>query len=347
MKKILYYLNQFYGQIGGEEKADQPPLFTEAAVGPAAAVQAQIKDVAEVVGTIICGDNYFADNQNEALAFVYKQVESVKPDLLIAGPGFNAGRYGLACGCVCDAVQNQFHIPAITGLFPENPGAEMFKKTVYIIETGNNAASMRKAMPLIISLAKKILNGEPIGFPEEEGYIPQGYRVNVRMQECGAVRGVNMLLKKMRGEKFETELPMPVFDKVKPAPAVHDLKSAKIALITSGGIVPFGNPDHIESANATKFAEYDISQLEDLTSETHMTVHGGYDPVYATADPDRVLPVDAMKLLEKEHAFGELYDHYFATVGNATAVANAKKFAIEVAQRMKLLGIQAAILTSN
>ena len=60
-----------------------------------------------------------------------------------------------------------------------------------------------------------------------------------------------------------------------------------------------------------------------------------------------MLPVDAMKLLEKEHAFGELYDHYFATVGNATAVANAKKFAIEVAQRMKLLGIQAAILTSN
>ena len=25
MKKIVYYVNQFYGQIGGEEAADQTP----------------------------------------------------------------------------------------------------------------------------------------------------------------------------------------------------------------------------------------------------------------------------------------------------------------------------------
>ena len=26
MKKIVYYVNQFYGQIGGEEAADQTPI---------------------------------------------------------------------------------------------------------------------------------------------------------------------------------------------------------------------------------------------------------------------------------------------------------------------------------
>ena len=29
MKKIVYYVNQFYGQIGGEEAADQTPIVKE------------------------------------------------------------------------------------------------------------------------------------------------------------------------------------------------------------------------------------------------------------------------------------------------------------------------------
>ena len=156
-----------------------------------------------------------------------------------------------------------------------------------------------------------------------------------------------MLMKKMRGEPFVTELPMPVFDRVKPAPAVKDLSKAKIALITSGGIVPQGNPDRIESANASKFGIYDIAGLNDLTGEQFMTVHGGYDPVYATEDPDRVLPLDALREIEAEGVIGKLHDQYYATVGNTTAVSSAKKYAEEIARDMLQKGIQAAILTSN
>ena len=32
MKKIVYYVNQFYGQIGGEEAADQTPIVKEGSV---------------------------------------------------------------------------------------------------------------------------------------------------------------------------------------------------------------------------------------------------------------------------------------------------------------------------
>ena len=38
MKKIVYYVNQFYGQIGGEEAADQTPIVKEGSVGPAAEI---------------------------------------------------------------------------------------------------------------------------------------------------------------------------------------------------------------------------------------------------------------------------------------------------------------------
>ena len=43
MKKIVYYVNQFYGQIGGEEAADQTPIVKEGSVGPAVAMQEALK----------------------------------------------------------------------------------------------------------------------------------------------------------------------------------------------------------------------------------------------------------------------------------------------------------------
>lgn len=347
MKRAVHYLNQFYGQIGGEDFAGQTPLLKESFVGPGMALNAAFNGEIEIVNTIICGDNYFADHQEDALSEILSMVEQVKPDILIAGPGFNAGRYGLACGTVCDAVKAKFNIPVITALYPENPGAEMFKKTVYIVETPISAAGMRKVIPVMAKLALKLAKGEEIGFPEEEGYIPQGFRVNVHTEKNGAERGVDMLIKKLRGEPFVTELPMPVFDRVPPAPAVKDIKHATIALVTSGGIVPKGNPDRIESANASRFGIYSIAGLDRMSPDKFITVHGGYDPVYATEDPDRVVPLDAMRELEKEGAFGKLFDFYYATVGNTTAVSSAKKYAEAIAHELLKHNVQAAILTSN
>ena len=97
---------------------------------------------------------------------------------------------------------------------------------------------------------------------------------------------------------------MPDFDRVDPNPAVKDLAHAKIALVTSGGIVPKGNPDHIESSSASHYGEYDITGVTDLTEDTYETAHGGYDPVYANEDADRVLPVDVLRDMEKEGIIG-------------------------------------------
>lgn len=347
MKRIVHYINQFYGQIGGEEKADLKPLLKEGPVGPGLALGTTIGEDGEIVATIICGDNYFADNQDDALTEILDMMAQYAPDMVIAGPGFNAGRYGLACGAVCDAAKKRFNIPVVTALYPENPGAEMYHKTVYILETPISAAGMKKVASAMGKFIGKLLRGDEIGFPEEEGYIPQGFRVNFHTEKNGAERGVDMLMKKMRGEPFVTELPMPVFDRVPPAPAVTDLSQIKIALVTSGGIVPKGNPDHIESANASRFGMYDITGIDDLTSDAFMTVHGGYDPVYATEDPDRVLPLDALREIEREGGIGELNNYFYSTVGNTTAVSSAKKFATEIAGDMIRNGIRAAILTSN
>jgi len=156
-----------------------------------------------------------------------------------------------------------------------------------------------------------------------------------------------MLIAKLNGQPFETEYPMPDFDRVTPNPAVKDISKAKIALVTSGGIVPKGNPDSIEASSATKYGKYDIEGVYDLTSDKYQTAHGGYDPVYANEDPDRVLPVDVLRDLEKEGAIGQLHRYFYSTVGNGTSVANAKGFASEFAKELKADGVDAVILTST
>lgn len=345
--KVVHYINQFFAGIGGEEKADYKPEVREEIVGPGMALNAGFKGEAEIVATIICGDSYFGENIEEAKAEVLEMVKRYNPDLFIAGPAFNAGRYGVACGTIADAVQNELGIPVLTGMYIENPGADMYKKSVYIVSTRNSAAGMRDAVKKMVPLALKMAKGEEIGSPEEENYISRGIRKNFFDDKRGSERAVDMIIKKLKGEEFVTEFPMPDFDRVDPQPAIKDISKATIAIVTSGGIVPKGNPDHIESSSASKFGKYDIEGLDDLTGETHETAHGGHDPVYANEDPDRVIPVDTLRELEKEGKIGKLHRYYYSTVGNGTAVASAKAFAAEIGKELVADGVDAVILTST
>lgn len=345
--RVVHYINQFFAGIGGEEKADYKPELREGFVGPGMALNGAFKGEAEIVNTIICGDSYFNENLKEAKTTILEMVKDINPDLFVAGPAFNAGRYGTACGTIAKLVEEELNIPVVTAMYIENPGADMYKKDMYIVATGNSAANMRKAIPSLAKLALKIAKKEEIGSPEVEGYIPRGVRKNLFLEERGANRAVDMLVKKLKGEEYVTEYPMPDFDNVDPCPAVKDMSKAKIAIVTSGGIVPKGNPDRIESSSASKYGKYDIEGLADLTAETHETAHGGYDPVYANEDSDRVIPVDVLRDLEKEGVIGELHRYFYTTTGNGTSVANSKAFAAEFAQELKNDGVDAVILTST
>ena len=343
--RVVHYINQFFANIGGEEMAHVAPELREGIVGPGLAFNTAWKGEAEIVKTIVCGDSYFAEHEKEAKEQVLAWVKAEKPDLFIAGPAFNAGRYGYACATICAAVQEE-GIPVLTGMYEENPGADL-KNKVLMVATANSAAGMRKAAPAMAKLALKIMKGEKLGASCEEGYMPNGIRVNFFEKERGAKRAVDMLVKKLNGQPFVTEYPMPSFDRVAPNPAVKDLSKARIALCTSGGIVPKGNPDHIESSSASHYGEYDIEGVETLTSEGWETAHGGYDPVYANDEPNRVLPVDVLRQMEKEGKIGKLHRYFYTTVGNGTAVASSKAFAAEYAQKLLRDGVHAVIMTST
>lgn len=346
-KRVIHYINNFFAGVGGEEKADIPPEIRPGVVGPGMALAQALGDEYEVVATAICGDTYFGAKMEEATAELMDLMAKYKPDALVAGPAFNAGRYGVACGAVAKAVEEKFQIPVVTGMYHENPGADMYKKDLHIIATGNSAADMRKAMPKLAALLKKMVNGEEILSPDQEGYLERGIRVNYFAEERGSARAVEMLVRKMAGQSYQTEYPMPVFDRVEPNPAIKDISKAKIAVVTSGGIVPQGNPDHIESSSATKYGIYSIKGMDRMSKDDFMTIHGGYDRAFVLENPNLVVPLDALRELEKEGAIGEVADYFIATTGTGTSIGNAKGFGEEFSKKLVSDGIDAVILTST
>ena len=88
MIKVVHYINQFYGGIGGEEKADVKPEVREGIVGPGMALNSALGAEAQIVATIICGDSYFNENIDEATAEILEMIKKYEPDLFIAGPAF-------------------------------------------------------------------------------------------------------------------------------------------------------------------------------------------------------------------------------------------------------------------
>src|SRR5437773_1533216 len=177
--RVVCYLNQFFGQLGGEEKAGVGPQVADGAVGAARAVQQALGDAGTVVATVICGDNYAAEQAERAVAEMVPLVAAARPDLVVAGPAFLAGRYGVACGALCAAVQAQLEVPVVTGMHAENPGVELYRRQVHVVQTGAEATRMLDDVKRLVALGLKLARREAIGAPVAEGYFARGLTRNV------------------------------------------------------------------------------------------------------------------------------------------------------------------------
>jgi len=345
--KIVHYLNQFFGGLGGEEKAEAGLKIQEGCIGPGMAIQKTFGEAGKVVATVICGDNTFAENIESASREVCEMIRPYQPDLLIAGPAFNAGRYGIACGAVCHAVMRGLGIPAVTGMHAENPGVDLYCQEVYILSTQDSARGMNEAVSKIVKLARKLVAKEKIGRPAEEGYFPRGVLVNELSDRSGAERVVSLLLKKLSGEPYQSEVPRPMYDRVPPAPRIQDLSRAKIALVTDGGLVPKGNPDKIEARTATRFGRYPIAGMDSLHADGYEVSHVGYDSIFVRQDPNRLVPLDVMREFQKEGRIGELHDLFYSTAGVANVVETMAGLGKKIAEELKAAGVSGVILTST
>lgn len=345
--RILHYINQFFAGIGGEEKGSSPLEHCEGAKGPGLGILQQTGEKAEIVRTIWCGDNLINQESERILAEIEILIAQAKPDVVVAGPAFGAGRYGLACGMVARLCTEKLKLPVIIGLYPENPAVEIYRKDAYIYPCAETVAGMRKDLPGFARMALKLGAEGKLGPATVEGYLPRGYRSNEFLPRNAALRSVDMLMGRLRGGSPATEVPLRGFEKVPPAAPVRDLSHAIVAIVTGGGMVPKGNPDKLKQAFADAFGIYSIEGMDELPSGDFKGIHGGFDSTWVDRDPDRLVPVDVLRGFEKEGRIGKLYNEYFALCGIGTNVAMAKKLGAQIAEQLKRRQVAAAIFTST
>ena len=346
--KAIHYINQFFGQVGGEDAADCKPVFHEGLIGCSVMLNDLMPDI-EVTNTFVVGDNYVTNYTDEALEEIFAWLDTKEFDIFFAGPAFMAGRYGMGCGLVCKAVAERYNVPVITSMNEENPGVEEYKADVYIFKGGRKATFMKDDLTAMANFAEKLAKGEELLPADKEGYFARGIRYEIPEPDgiTAADRVIDMLLKKLNDEPFQTELVIPKMDKIPPAEPLTDLSKATIALVTSSGVVPVDNPDHIQSASAQKWGKYDVTGLDKLEEGVFKTIHAGFDPEAMCKVPDRGVPLDAMRAYEKEGKFAKLHEYFYTTVGTGTTQNYAAKFGREIAEQLKQAKVDAVVLTST
>lgn len=345
--RVAHYLNQFFGGIGAEEQASEGLTVHDGAVGPGRLLEQLLGGEARVVLTFVCGDNFAVEHQDELTDAVLEKLSTHNVDLFVAGPCFDAGRYGMAAGALCRAVQTKFNIPAIAAMSEENPGVDLYRDALYIIDSGTSTAKMRDVLSKMTMLSRKLIAHAPIGSPAEEGYLRRGWLRDQLVEKNAATRLVDMLMAKMNGAPFESEMPATAFAPVPMPAAIKDLSKAKVMLITDGGLVPRGNPDRIEGTAATRWGSYNIEGRDDLRAEDYEVSHGGYDTRFVQEDPDRLVPLDALREMEKNGVIGKLHDEFLSTCGRSNPLSNTRRLGREMAEKIKQVGVDAVILTST
>lgn len=339
--RIVHYINQFFAGKGGEDSATEPPSSHDGAVGPGRKLAQLLGDDFTIVTTVWCGDDHAGGP--EVIDEIIGLIRAARPDLVVTGPAFTSGRYGLACARVAAAVQRE-GINVVACMHPENPGLDE-AGAAPVVASGQVARQMGPTLETLATAVRKAAAGEPL--TPEDGRVGKIPRRNELVDRTSAERAVDLLLARLGGDRESTEVPLPKFDQVTPAAPVDDVSQSVVALVTEGALVPDANPDSLESARATKWLRYSLDGKAKLRSGEFRSVHGGFSTVWANEDPHRILPLDAARQLEKEKRIGRLHGEYLVTAGNGTSIANARRFGVEWAADLRKQGVQAALLTAT
>lgn len=169
----------------------------------------------------------------------------------------------------------------------------------------------------------------------------------INYQKPAPERCLDMLLAKYRGEHYQSEVLMESMDRSCIPHLKCQLKDAVILVVTDGGLVPKGNPDRIPSTNAGCFGVYSIEEKERLKKEEYEVCHQGYDNRYVEEDPNRLVPVDALRELERCGGIGRLYDSFISTTGVMTSAEKSIRLGRRIASYvLNNHPVDAVIITS-
>jgi glycine reductase len=155
-----------------------------------------------------------------------------------------------------------------------------------------------------------------------------------------------MLFKRLRNQPFVTEVPIQVWDEVKPAAPLSKDKKPIVALVTTSGVVPWGNPDRFKTYRNTFWRKYNIGEVKVLESGKWEAVHGGYNVNFMNQNPHYGVPLDALRGLEVDGRI-RLYHSYYVVPGNQGAPSVMRRIGQEVAADLRKEGVEAVLLVAT
>ncbi len=351
MLAIVHIVNQFFAGIGGEEKADAPVGVVEGAAGVTRGLQIRLGEKAKVVATIFYGDNFFHEHTEEAISAILGELRSRRPQVVVAGPAFNSGRYGLASVEICQAVSESLEIPCVTAMDPQNPAVATYQgyhnQRVFLLPTTETAAGMTEALMALARFACRLGSGTEIGSAQEEGYISRGIRHPAKADQPGVERAIDMLLRRLKGEPIVTEIPVETWEQVPIAQPLKSLSRATIAIITTSGVVPWGNPDGFKIFRNTYWRKYSIAELEAMEPGRWEAIHGGYNVSFMNQNPHYGVPLDVLRAIERERIIGKLYPAYYVVPGNQGSPSVMRRIGQEIAGDLQKEGIDGVLLVAT
>ncbi len=350
---VLHYLNQFFAGKGGEDKADTALSFAEGPMGPGKRVQALLGNSATITATAYCGDNYFVEHSAEVQEQILQFAKDREISIVVAGPAFAAGRYGFACEEVCHFLSSSRALSSVIGMHNENPAVEGYKqyrdRNVFIVPTAESlsGSNMEDALSRMAQFISKLAAGAPIGSSLLEGYIPRGFRIDETVPKTGAERAIAMLLDRISGRPFVTEIPLEGLDAMAFAAGIDNLKEAHLAIITTSGVVPQGNPDNFKVQRNSQWKKYSIEGMKAMKAVDWEVVHGGHNPMFINNNPNFSVPLDACRELVAEGYFAKLYSSYYVTSGAQALVSAMETIGKEIALDLKAEGVDGAVLVAT
>ena len=129
-----------------------------------------------------------------------------------------------------------------------NPGILTHRQELLAVPTGIDVTEMRSIVDRMARLGLKVASGQELGPAMEDDYIPRGFRKPAMRDKTGAEAAIDMLEARVADSPFVSEVYRRDYDPIPAPAAIGDLSCVTIALISTGGLVPMGNPDHLEQA---------------------------------------------------------------------------------------------------
>jgi glycine reductase len=134
---------------------------------------------------------------------------------------------------------------------------------------------------------------------------------------------------------------------VEPAVLCRSLGEAVVAVVTDGGLITAGNPEGLPAGFHDRYVRISVAGLDTLDARAFSINYGGFDTRFLVEDPNRLVPLDALRALERERTIGAVFGTVHSTAGLGMSVSNARRIGREIAASLKRDGVDVAILTST